>query len=119
VTSYGIWAGTVWLLVFAPSLGPDIARASAGATLAAVYLGVVPGALGYLTWTWVLAKMPASRAAGSLYAIPPLAYLFSWIFLGEKPGPLTILGAVVVLAGVALVNVGGGSRRYPSRRLRR
>ena len=72
--------------------------------------GVVPGALGYLTWTWVLAKMPASRAAGSLYAIPPLAYLFSWIFLGEKPGPLTIAGAGVVLAGVALVNIGGARR---------
>jgi len=110
VTSYGIWAGTICLLLFTPSLGPDIARASAGATLAVVYLGVVPGALGYLTWTWVLAKMPASRAAGSLYAIPPLAYLFSWIFLGEKPGPLTIAGAGVVLAGVALVNIGGARR---------
>jgi drug/metabolite transporter (DMT)-like permease len=106
VTSYSLWAGTIFLLLFAPSLGSEVARASAGATIAAVYLGVVPGALGYLTWTWVLAKMPASRAAGSLYAIPPLAYLFSWIFLGEKPGPLTILGAAVVLGGVALVNVG-------------
>ena len=110
VTSYGIWAGTTWLLLFAPSLWPDIARSSAGATLAVAYLGVVPGALGYLTWTWVLSRMPASRAAGSLYAIPPIAYLLSWIFLGERPGPLTILGAAIVLGGVALVNVGGGRR---------
>lgn len=110
VTSYSFWAGTLFLLVYAPSLWPELKRCSLAATLAAVYLGVVPAAFGYLTWTWVLSKMPAGQAAGSLYAIPPLAYLMSWIYLGEKPGALTILGAAVVLAGVALVNVGRSRR---------
>jgi len=106
VNAYGMFAATLFLLVFLPGLLRDAALASTAATLAAVYLGVFPAAVAYVTWSYMVARMPASRAAGTLYAVPPLAYLIAWALLGERPGPLAIAGGAIALTGVALVSAG-------------
>ena len=33
-----------------------------------------------------------------------IALLIGWAWLGEKPGPLTLIGAAIVIAGVVLAN---------------
>jgi drug/metabolite transporter (DMT)-like permease len=83
-----------------------------------VYLGVFPGALGYMTWTYVLSKLPASRAASLLYLVPPIAFTIAWLALGEKPTAMSMLGGIPIVAGVALVNsrsslVGPSSQKTP------
>jgi len=107
ITSYTIWAGTVLLLVFAPGLAPRLVSSPASATLAAVYLGIFPAAVAYFTWTYLLARLPVTRAASLLYTIPVLAAFFAWVWLGERPSALTAIGGVVVLAGVVAVNTLG------------
>ncbi|MCY3024124.1 MAG: DMT family transporter, partial [Planctomycetota bacterium] len=72
-TAYTIWAGTVLLLVFAPGLTHHIAAAPVSATLSAVYLGIFPAAAAYLTWAYLLARVPVTRAASFLYMVPVLA----------------------------------------------
>jgi drug/metabolite transporter (DMT)-like permease len=99
-----IWLGTVPLLVFAPECLRAIRTASPSEIGAALYLGIAPGAIGYITWTYLLARMPASRAASLLYLVPPLAFLIGWITLGEAPGWPILAGGIPILAGVALVN---------------
>ncbi|WP_433679020.1 hypothetical protein [Nocardia sp. CA-119907] len=37
------------------------------------------------------------------YAVPALVVVMSWIALDEVPGPLTIVGDVLCLAGVAII----------------
>lgn len=63
----------------------------------------------YLTWTYILSRMPASRAASLLYLVPPIAFTIAWVTLGEEPTLLAILGGVPIVAGVALVNAGRGT----------
>jgi drug/metabolite transporter (DMT)-like permease len=68
-----------------------------------VYLGVFLTAIAF-------SRMPAARAASFLYVIPVMAYVIAWLWLGEIPTLLSVVGGVVTLAGVLLVNVRGRRR---------
>ena len=113
-TTYAVWFGTLFLLVFAPGLVEEVRAAPAPALMAVVYLGVLPGALGYATWSYVLKHLPASNAASVLYMIPPTALIIAWLWLGEVPTPVALMGGVLVICGVVVVNTLGRSRRIPS-----
>ena len=108
-----IWLGTLLLLPFAPELVHAMRSASRAEILSAVYLGVAPGAIGYVTWTYVLSRMPASRAASLLYLVPPFAYLIGWAVLGERPDAAAFLGGIPIIAGLALVNASRGATAGP------
>lgn len=101
-----VWLGVLFLLPFAGEAWGALRVAPPEAIASIVYLGVFPGAIGYLTWTYILSRMPASRAASLLYLVPPIAFTIAWVTLGEKPTLLAILGGVPIVAGVALVNRG-------------
>jgi len=103
-TTYTIWAGTLLLVPFLPRLASHIQSYPLSTTAAVVYLGVFPSAIGYVAWAYVLSQIPVSRAVALLYLIPPVAILVAWGWLSEIPAPLSLIGGVVTLAGVALVN---------------
>ena len=105
--TYAIWAGAAFLLVFLPGLVQEMRTASPGATLAVIYMGVFPGALAYLTWSIVLSRVPASIAGTFLYTVPVFAVIIAWLWLGEIPGVLALLGGLFVVAGVVVVNTRG------------
>jgi drug/metabolite transporter (DMT)-like permease len=54
--------------------------------------------------------MPASRAVSFLYLIPVMAYLIAWVWLGEVPAALSVVGGGVALSGVVIVNTLGRRR---------
>jgi drug/metabolite transporter (DMT)-like permease len=47
--------------------------------------------------------LPAGRAAGFLYLVPPTALLVAWLWLGELPATAALAGEASALAGVTLV----------------
>ncbi|HXG24346.1 MAG TPA: EamA family transporter [Chthonomonadales bacterium] len=101
---YSVWCGTLWLMVYFPGLPEAVANAPLGVTLVVVYLGVFPIAVAYVAWAYVLANMPAFRAASYFYLLPVVTIFVGWAWLGEIPPLLAFLGGAMALTGVFLVN---------------
>ncbi len=107
-------AGALFLLPVALIEGLNLAMPLRGWALVAL-LGFGSGALGNLLWLSLLRELPASRAALTLFLIPlasraaltlfliPLiAATLSVMLLGEPVTLLLVIGAGLVLGGVAL-----------------
>ncbi len=101
-TTFGCLVGAVGCLPFAGQLVHEAAAAPVSATLNMLYLGVFPTALAFTTWAYALARTTASRMGATTYAVPALVVLMSWLVLDEVPGPLTLAGGLLCLAGVAV-----------------
>ena len=95
-------------LLLSPALPATIAQAQLASIEglgAALYLGIVPSLIAYATWSIVLSRMPASRASNFMYCVPPVSTLMGFLWLGEVPTMVGILGGIMALAGVAIVNL--------------
>ena len=108
MTAIGIWAGTALMAVlWWHDLIPAIRHAPLAPTLTIVYLGVLPGALAYVLWAYALSRMPASLLGISIYLEPPIAIAVAFVWLGELPSGLTILGGVIAIGGVVISTLWG------------
>ncbi|WP_030386759.1 DMT family transporter [Streptomyces sp. NRRL S-241] len=114
VTTYACLTGAVVCLPFTGQLLAEVPDAPVSATLNMIYLGVVPTALAFTTWTYALARMPAGKLGATTYAVPAIVVLLSWTLLGEVPAWLTLLGGALCLAGVAVSRYAPRSARTPA-----
>jgi drug/metabolite transporter (DMT)-like permease len=108
-TCYSIWAGTLPLVSFLPGLLRQVPMAAPPATFAVIYLGIFPAAIAYVLWNYALSRMPASLLSSFLYLSPVLAIFIAWVWLGEIPALLTLLGGAIAIVGVVLVQTKGSA----------
>jgi drug/metabolite transporter (DMT)-like permease len=108
VTWLGCVAATIACLPFAPSLASETAEVGASAVGWVIYLGLVPTALGFVTWAFALNRTSAGRMAALAYLIPVVAVVLGWVVLDEVPARLAIAGGALCLGGVYV------ARRRPS-----
>lgn len=64
-----------------------------------VLLGTIAGSG---LWTMLLSKYPASRVAPMSLLVPVVGITAAWALLGETPGVVEVIGAVVVILGCAV-----------------
>ncbi|HEU4669811.1 MAG TPA: DMT family transporter [Dyella sp.] len=104
VTAFGFFAGTLGALPFGIHLPQALAAAPWPAIASLLWLGVAPTFVGYIAWNVAIHRSSASQVSSFIYFSPPIAVLIGWVWLGERPGPLTLVGGVVTVAGVVLAN---------------
>jgi len=75
-----------------------------------LFLGAGASAVGFVTWAYACARVDVSVAAATLYAVPVVAFSAGWLWLGERPAVLAVLGGLLALAGVAVVARDGRRR---------
>ncbi|MFN8050603.1 MAG: DMT family transporter [Acidimicrobiales bacterium] len=102
VATYSMVTGAVMLLPFGPGAVHQLGGADGRSIAAVVFLGLGPSAIGFVTWAAGVARLDVSRPALALYAVPVVAILVAWVWLGELPTGVAVLGGVVSLAGVAI-----------------
>ncbi|MEK3973455.1 DMT family transporter [Psychrobacillus sp. FSL K6-1267] len=111
LTAYFTWTGTLPFLFFAPGLFDTLQSATNEANLSAIYIGIFPTALAYLTWAIALSQSNASSVSNTLYAEPVVAIVITWIWLHELPSPLSIVGGVIAISSLLFVNLYGKKQR--------
>jgi O-acetylserine/cysteine efflux transporter len=84
-------------------IGAAFTGLHAGGVLALLYVVVVSTGFGFGTWTWLLRRHPASRVAPFTLLVPPVGLAAAWIARGERPTLVELVGAAIILAGVALL----------------
>ncbi|MGW4353739.1 EamA family transporter [Nocardia sp. NPDC004582] len=74
-----------------------------------VALGTIAGSG---LWTYLMSRYPASTVAPLSLAVPVVGIAASWAFLRETPSALSLVGALIVIAGAFTATSAG--RRVPA-----
>lgn len=123
IAAYAMVAGAVMTLPLVPLGWSQMVSATAPAWAAAIYLGLLPSALGFVLWAYAVGRMPVAVSTSLLYLVPPVAVVIAWVWLGQVPLLSELAAGLVVLAGVVVIGLEGRfldrvkrGRRAPSAR---
>ena len=104
VTAFTFFAGTLAALPFGLGLPSALLHAPASHIGSLLWLGIAPTFIGYIAWNAALQRASASQVSSFIYFSPPIAVLIGWVWLGEQPALLTVVGGAVTVGGVILAN---------------
>jgi drug/metabolite transporter (DMT)-like permease len=82
-----------------------------GAALAVAWLVVAGSLFGYSAYIWLLVHVPVVKVATYAYVNPLIALFLGWLLLGEPLDARVGIGTLVILTGVAVVNLARVRRR--------
>ena len=68
------------------------------------FLGLLASAASFAMWNYACKGLGVVRATIGLYLTPIVGVIFAALFLGERPTPMSTLGGVVIIIGVAIAN---------------
>ena len=70
---------------------------------AILYLIVFGSIIGYSSYIYALAKLPAAKVSLFAYVNPVIAVILGWLILDERLDGFVVLATALVLLGVVLV----------------
>lgn len=102
VTAWTLWIGSagVVLLGIPDLVGLDWGGVPRASWAAVAFAGIFGIALAYLLWYQGVRYIGNTRTAIYSNLVPVLAILIAWLWLGEVPGVLQMVGAAVIIGGV-------------------
>jgi len=115
ILSYALAFGSALLIVAALPTLDTLIRLPAGSYLLLFMLSVVHTALAFALYTFGIRHLGAGRAAIVATIEPVVAGILGVTLLGEELTALKALGALLVLAGAVLAQVGPRKARLPRR----
>ena len=68
------------------------------------FLGLLASAASFAMWNYACNELGVVRATIGLYLTPIVGVLFAAVFLGERLTPMSALGGLVIIIGVAIAN---------------
>ncbi len=86
----------------------------ADAILALVFLTTLAATTSVATWNYAAGHLRPAALGSSMYVIPLVAIVSSWLMLGEPITPIVVLAGSIILAGVALSEFGKDIRSFAS-----
>jgi drug/metabolite transporter (DMT)-like permease len=101
-----IWRAQALALALTAPLGlPEMLRArwAAGPLLSLLALGALGTGVAYVLTVMAAGRVGATKASATAFLIPPVALALGVLVRGEHVAPLSVLGAVVCLAGAGLM----------------
>lgn len=104
VACYSMWAGTAFLLPLLPYMVHGFRTASTSAVISAVYLGLVPSAVGFVVWGYAVARLSVASSTAALYLVPLVSLVIAFVWLSEVPSSWALVGGALGIVGVALIN---------------
>ena len=104
VTGFTFFAGALAALPFGLGLPHALAHAPMAHIGSLLWLGIAPTFIGYIAWNAALQRASASQVSSFIYFSPPIAVLIGWVWLGERPALLTVVGGAITVGGVILAN---------------
>jgi drug/metabolite transporter (DMT)-like permease len=121
---YEMGVGGVLLMLGALAFGElgelDSASFPADSVAAWLYLIVAGSLVGFSAYAWLLRVAPISLVVTHQYVNPLVAIALGMLFLGERPSPWTLAGALVVVAAVYVaIRAESTMRRRPESAARR
>lgn len=108
LTAWTLWVGALVLVALGlPAVrATDLGSLPAGVWAYVGFAGVFAIGLCYLLWYRGVLQIGSTRTAVYSNVVPIVALVAAWLWLGEEPTGLQIVGAVVVIAGMTLARLG-------------
>lgn len=113
VTAWTLWIGSVGLVAagVGPVLKMDLSTVTPLAWASVAYAGIMAIAIAYLLWNRGVERIGGPRTAAFSNLVPVVALVTAALWIGERPSPLQITGATVIIAGVWLARAAGQRER--------
>jgi drug/metabolite transporter (DMT)-like permease len=86
---------------------PGVVRVTPLAVAVMAYQSVLVAFASYLGWFWLLTRYYAARLSVFTFLTPLFGIAFGVLFLGDRLSPAFVVAALLVVAGIVLVNLPG------------
>ncbi|MEQ9617865.1 MAG: DMT family transporter [Deltaproteobacteria bacterium] len=101
VSTLQLTFGTVGLIILAiPTHGIFNIEWTAYSIYILVFTGLVASAVDFTIWFYLIKKLDINITTFSSMLVPVFGLIFDWIILGNRLDPGTVLGGVLIIAGI-------------------
>jgi drug/metabolite transporter (DMT)-like permease len=107
---YSIFAGAAMLAIFTREAVAEARSAAPEYLFYVAMLGIFSSAVSYVSWSVAIERAPnTSSVSNYMFVTPLLATALGFLIADERPDLSTLIGGAVILSGVFLFNLAGGS----------